>query len=52
MEEEAEKIRANELVKQFKLDMGMGAKTGGDGKIEETKSMEGTGPLDTMDATK
>ena len=52
LEEEAEKIRANELVKQFKLDMGMGAKTGGDGKIEEIKSQEGAGPLDTMDSTK
>ena len=52
LEEEAEKIRANELVKQFKLDMGMGAKTGGDSKIEEIKSQEGAGPLDTMDSTK
>ena len=34
LEEEAEKIRANELVKQFKLEMGM---TGGDTKIETTE---------------
>ncbi len=51
LEEEAEKIRAQELVKQFKLDMGMNA-VGGDSKIEEIKSAETSGPLDTKENTK